>query len=214
MEELFRLNSGQHIQNQIQNRFSEELNVSVELEKELEFVLRNANTFDPANFNKFSLEEIYTYLKASHIFYLDVCLPKLDNTLMQMKAKMPEEYWSIKMLSLFLVSYKKELIDHIEEEENVLFTFVDKLLAENVDTNYSDFVLNHFIHAHNDNVIIQLSDLKQDLLTFDKGLEGNLMVDVLFSQLDVFQQDLMVHGLIEDNVFIQKVQEKVGKLRV
>ena len=96
----------------------------------------------------------------------------------------------------------------------MLFTFVDKLLAENVDTNYSDFVLNHFIHAHNDNVIIQLSDLKQDLLTFDKGLEGNLMVDVLFSQLDVFQQDLMVHGLIEDNVFIQKVQEKVGKLRV
>ena len=42
-------------------------------------------------------------------------------------------------------------------------------------------------------------------MTLDPELKGNLVFQILFDQLDNFQFDLMIHGLIEDNVFMQKV---------
>ena len=180
-------------------------NISPDLADELEKLMGNIEQFDARQFDHFKLEEIFEYLKVSHQYYLQVWIPKLENTMLQLYAKMSKDYWSVSLLTLFLNSYKKELTEHIEQEEKVLFVFVDKLLEGKECEGLRDLVLNHFIHTHNDNVVIQLDELKKDLLTFDHDLENNLIVEVLFNQLTLFQHDLLVHGLIEDNIFVAKV---------
>ncbi|MEZ4923544.1 MAG: hypothetical protein R2780_10260 [Crocinitomicaceae bacterium] len=192
------------IKEQVEKRFVN-ANISPELSSLLQEFMRDPESFDNERFDIFSLEEIFTYLKASHHYYLDHWIPKIENTLLQMHSKYGGEFWSVKLLTLFIHSYKKELVEHIQQEELVLFSFVEKLLQGKQCEGHQDLVLNHFIHTHNDNVVIQLEALRKDILLFDEDLKGNLMFEVLFNQLTVFQRDLMVHGLIEDHVFIEKL---------
>src|SRR5690606_21454857 len=93
--------------------------ISDDLQQQLEQTMRQARLFDASDFERFSLEEIFVYLKASHQYYLNNCIPKLENTLWQMHTKMGSEYWSVKLLMLFLTAYRKELVEHIEHEEEV-----------------------------------------------------------------------------------------------
>lgn len=189
---------------QIRNRF-EDYTISVDLLERLDETMLNVEQFKAESFEEFSLEEIFTYLKASHKYYLDWWIPKLENSIDQLVVKFAEDYWSVRLLSLFLTSYKNELMSHIELEEKVLFSYVDNMLDGKVNSSQSELVLNHFINTHNDNVVIHLNELKKDILTFDADLEGNLLLEVLFNQLTLFQRDLLVHGLIEDQVFLTKI---------
>lgn len=172
---------------------------------ELESVFFEPEKFEPHLFEKFELEEIFSYLKESHTYYLDIYLPKIENTLQQLYSKFGHQYLSIGILLIFIEKYKKELIQHIKHEEQVLFLFVDQLLKGNYSEKNKDFVLNHFIHTHNDNVIVQLNSLKEDLITFDPELKTNIVFRILFNQLGNFQQDLCIHALIEDSVFMDKI---------
>lgn len=202
----FEIQSQHYYKNQLDKRFINS-DIPQRLKDLLESSLNDPDAFNAEQFEEFSLEEIFIYLKASHQFYLDVWIPKIENTLLQMRSKFGNEYWSVRLLLLFVNSYKKELLEHIEQEEQVLFSFVEKMLRNEQCSGHQDLVLNHFIHTHNDNIIIQLEELRNDILTFDEDLQGNLFFEVLFNQLSVFQRDLMIHGLIEDQVFIGKVVE-------
>ena len=203
MEKFQLLDSSIFIQEQFKRRFTNE-GVSDDLQEKIILVMNDAEYFNQEDFQKFDLADVFVYLKSSHDFYLSVWLPKIENTLWQMHRKMNDQYYSVKLLSMFLTSYKKELEAHIHFEEDVLFRFVEQLLIGK-NTEQMNMAINHFVNTHNDNIIIQLSELKQDVLKFDQELRGNLLFEVLFNQLDVFQKDLMVHGLIEDQVFLPKV---------
>lgn len=193
----------------IRERFETTQNVPVELLDQIENVFINAEEFEPGQFERFSLSEIFDYLKQSHIHYLDVYLPKIENTLHQLYSKFGDRYFSIRILLVFLEKYKAELVKHILYEEQVLFMFVERLLKGEYSSQNKNFVINHFLHTHNDNVIIHLDELKKDLITFDEELKNNVAFQVLFHQLDSFQHDLTVHGLIEDNVFIDKILDYI-----
>jgi hypothetical protein len=59
-------------------------------------------------------------------------------------------------------------------------------------------------------VIVHLAELKDDLLKFDKALESNFAFHILFNQLEIFQRDLLIHGLIEDDIFIPKMLKYIS----
>jgi len=204
------VNSHRFAKTLIEKRFKDKKDISSAFKNELETILLNPETFEASNFEKYSLEEVFNYLQCSHDFYLGVYIPKIENTLFQLQSRLVEDYWSVKLLILFIQSYKKELIEHIHEEEKVLFAFVKNLLEGKKCDNSSEFILDHFIHTHNDNVVIQLAELKKDLLTFNEDLKGDLIFEMLFNQLNVFQKDLMIHGLIEDHVFLRKIKDRIA----
>ena len=209
MNPLFTFQTAHYYREQLLNRYDQN-QINPNLQQSLEAVMSNADNFDKADFMQFEMKEIFDYLKLSHQYYLDVWIPKLENTLAQLHAKLRKDYWSINLLTLSLNAYKKELVLHIEQEEKVLFAFVEKLLSGQECEGLKDLVLNHFIQTHDDNVILEINNLKREVLSIDAELEGNLIVEVLFNQLEIFQADLKVHGLIEDEVFLQKVIEQAN----
>ena len=210
MTKLFNIDADTFSKRLVSRRFNEDFQVSDLFMNHLESLTTDVSSFNEKDFESYELEEIFTYLRASHDFYLGVWIPKLENTLLQMQMKLQNDYWSVRLLIMFVESYKKELTEHILEEERVLFAFVDKLIAGEGTKEEADFVVNDFLGSHNDNIVIQLENLKKDLVTFDERLNGNMIVDILFNQLSVFQKDLIVHGLIEDHVFTKKVLERIS----
>lgn len=190
---------------EVSKRFNQQFSVSDGLKKLLTKLHQQPELYSQESFNGFALSEIYTYLKASHVYYLESWLPKINQTAFQLKSNYGNEFLAVQILTLFLERYQLELEQHIAHEEQVLFSFVGELLNGNYSSEKKDFVINHFLFTHNDNVIVHLTELKEDLMKFETGLRDNLVFQVLFTQLEIFQNDLLIHGLIEDEVFIPKV---------
>lgn len=206
---LFQLDD-KFCEREITNRFNQRFDVSVDLKKLLKNLHMNPQNYDSSAFDSFGLHEIYCYLKASHIYYLGSWLPKINQTTYQLKFAFGNDFVAVQVLTLFLERYQIELEKHIEHEEYVLFNFVEEMLNGKYSAEKKDFVINHFLFTHSDNVIVQLDELKNDLTGFESGLKDNLVFQVLFTQLEIFQNDLLVHGLIEDEVFIPKVLDYIN----
>lgn len=190
--------------NDLTTRFKNEQEISTVFIQKLAWLIVEPMSFSINDFKDFQLKEIFAYLEASHEFYLNTWLPKINQSVYHLDHKFGNRYPSVKLLKFFLVKYQTELENHIKYEEKVLFSFVDGMLKGQYNTEKKDFVLNHFLVTHNDNIVLHLKDLKNDLLKFDPELKQNLLFRVLFNQLELFQKDLMIHGLIEDEVFITK----------
>lgn len=194
---------------EVANRFNEKFSVSAEFKNVLARLHEQPELYDSNLFSAFQLNEIYTYLKASHVYYLESWLPKINQTATQLKSNSESDFLAVQVLALFLERYQSELEQHIANEEHILFNFVGELLNGIYSTEKKDFVINHFLFTHNDNVIVHLTELKEDLMKFDLGLKDNLAFQVLFTQLEIFQKDLLIHGLIEDEVFIPKMLDYI-----
>lgn len=192
-------------QSEITRRFDDRNFVSSEFLELLTQLHQQPALYEADRFEQFELAEVFSYLKASHRYYLDTWLPKINQTVFQLQAAFGKDFMAVQLMTLFLDRYQQDLEQHIGMEEQVLFAFVSEMLQGGYDTGRKDFVLNHFLFTHNDNVIVHLRELHQDLIRLEAGLSGNLLFEVLFNQLEIFQNDLMIHGLIEDEVFIPKV---------
>lgn len=168
-------------------------------------LLTGEEDFQPQNFQSYSLGEVFHYLKVSHGHYLNVCIPQLENSLTQLINKFSGNHRSTKLYFILLNNYKNELVDHIEKEEQVLFKYVEKILDGQSVSEKENYTINYFLNTHNDNVILEIDKLKSDMLKQNSALKSEFSFDILFRQLDFLQRDLVIHGFIEDHVFIPKM---------
>jgi len=194
---------------EITNRFTKQEVVSAEFIEILTNLHLQTDSYDLSLFDRFALNEVFTYLSASHSYYLKTWLPKINQTVFQLKQTSGKDFMAVQLMTLFLEKYQLDLERHIAYEEQVLFSFVREMLLGKYSAEKKDFVINHFLFTHNDNVIVHLKELKEDLVKFETGLNENLVFQVLFNQLEIFQNDLLIHGLIEDEVFIPKVLDYI-----
>lgn len=186
-------------------KLAEEAMISDDFIHELELLFFDQQDFDEKAFQAYPLPEILRYLRVSHEVYQDVLLPQIEHTLISLSAQFGLQYPALAALLVFIERYKLELQQHMLIEEQVLFSFVDKMLKGIYSQETKQLVLEHFLYSHNDDVFLALDDLKADIVAVHSGLSENLPFKLLFEQLENFQHDLMIHGLIEDHVFIQKI---------
>lgn len=205
------------IQNQFQQevylentkrRFSER-NLNSNLNAHITSLLAGEEEFKPQNFQSYTLSEIFNYLTVSHDYYLNTCIPKLENTLIQLIKKAAVNHKSTQLYFLLLSNYKNELIDHIEKEEQVLFTYVQNKLDGKENSEVDTYAINYFLNSHNDNVVLEIDQLKADMLKQNTGLSNEFSFEMLFRQLEFLQRDLAIHALIEDHVFIPMLLEQM-----
>jgi len=192
------------------NRYSDSNLLSSKFIAVLSKVHYCTDNYTKEDFDQFELTEVFAYLKISHQYYLNVYLPKINQTVFQLRTKFGENSIVVQLLSHFLEKYQLELETHINHEEQVLFNFVADMLNGNYSSNKKDFVLHHFLFTHNDNIIVHLNNLKQDLISLENELNSNLVFHVLFNQLEIFQNDLLIHGMIEDDIFVPKVLQYIN----
>lgn len=197
------------LRNEVKKRFNNNNSISDELIDVISFFQANPEEFAARDFDSFSLKELLNYLESSHRFYLDSWLPKISQTIYILQKQDQTKNPVITLLSAFIKRYNHELQMHIEFEEQVLFNFVNDFLKGIHKESQKQFVLEHFLTTHNDNILLYLDDLKNDLLAVDPNLKSNLSFAILFNQMDLFQRDLRIHNLIEDEVFIPKLLQSL-----
>ncbi len=161
----------------------------------------------PADNEDIDLPALMSYLKGAHRFFLDFYIPRLRHKLIAVIDSATDEVGF--MVLKFFDDWRDEVRKHMEYEDTRVFGYVEGLLDGSVQP---DFCIDIFA-AHHDSIAMKLEALKDILMRFVPGTQGDLLNSVLFDIISC-EDDLKLHCELEDKVFVPAVaslEEKVSR---
>ena len=156
-----------------------------------------------------SVETLMIYLKNAHHYFLDFQLPTIRRKLLEAIDCSTDNEITILILKFFDV-YVQEVRNHMNYEDQYVFTYVDNLLKGQKDENYN---IKMFV-IHHDHIDEKLTELKNSIIKYyPDNKKAYMMNSVLF---DIFncEKDLVSHNAVEDHLFVPAVlqlEEEVKK---
>lgn len=144
---------------------------------------------------------LLSYLKASHLYYLDERFPHIEEHLQNIIDACGQKFGP--MLSHFYEEYKQEVMRHIKYyEEEVVFPYIEALLGGQRTDSYK---IDEFEHNHT-NIQDTLDDMMNILL---KYLPGDILpkerIEISYDIMEL-SDDLNRHSLIEERILIPYVE--------
>lgn len=148
-----------------------------------------------------SIESLLHYLKQSHIYFLEYCLPAIRRKLLD-SIQLRDSDVSFLIVKLF-DEYVYEVRTHMEYEEMTVFKYVRALLAGNsIDnfkiTTYSD---------HHEKVGSKLKELKNIIIKYcPQDAKTNLLNAALY---DIYrcEDELQSHCHVEDCLLVPAIMK-------
>lgn len=145
--------------------------------------------------------DLLSYLKASHLYYLDERFPHIEEHLHHIIEACGQKFGP--MLSHFYDEYKQEVMRHIKYyEEEVVFPYIEALLKGKHTNTYK---IDEFEHNHT-NIQDVLDDMMNILL---KYLPGDILpkerIEISYDIMEL-SDDLNRHSIIEERILIPCVE--------
>ena len=152
------------------------------------------------------------YLAATHDYYMQQHIPALQE--MFERFLMHDRSPAKLQLSRFFSDYIREVTDHIEYEEKVVFPYITELLKGNsagLRTESTAYTISQFEEKH-DNIEEKLSDLRSLLIKYYPCNDQPFLRIRILSSLHELEQDLINHARLEDKILIPLVEKLEKKL--
>lgn len=146
-----------------------------------------------------SVEALLHYLRQSHIYFLEYCLPAIRRKLLD-GIKLRTSDVSFLILKFF-DEYTAEVRTHMEYEERTVFGYVNELIAGNAPKEYHISTYS----AHHEQVGAKLKELKNIIIKYcPQSADINLLNDALY---DIYrcEHELESHCLVEDCIFVPAI---------
>jgi regulator of cell morphogenesis and NO signaling len=186
---------------------------------DLEFIFVLLRTFEEeSNFNskdydQFSLVTILDYIERTHTYYLSKRLHEIEQTIDLLIKSYDKSHPLLLALSSFFLEYKSRLAAHIKAEENFMLPYIKSLLKfEKHEINVQDYFvttkdnsMDKILNAHDD-VELDLAKMREALVSTETPDTSKTLYRILITQLESFEKDLLVHGLVEDFVLIPRAK--------
>lgn len=199
----------------------------IELNHELvELILDLYDTDSDADFfhqklRKFSLEEIVTYIQASHRYYLTKKVPELEQSLLHIFSKFGQTHQLLASLALFFNQYKNKLVKHFKLEEGLVLPYIKQMILADKGLLGKDELVALFssnsiaaFSDHHDEVEEELKEVSVIIHSFvENGEEPPLPYRIFLNQVELFEMELRKHAIIEDHVLVPLAEELEKKLK-
>ncbi|MDZ4714059.1 MAG: hemerythrin domain-containing protein [Cytophagales bacterium] len=180
-------------------------------------IFDDLKAFSKAEFNRFKLEIVIDYIRKTHEYYLSKKLLEIEQSIHLLLRSYPVAHPLLVILSDFYASYKTHLSQHIEIEEKHLLPYI--LHLEKVDDGRASFQaypakysLKEFLVQHHDTEK-DLTEVRETIVNYSPPATNETLYRILLSQLQVFEKDLAVHALVEDEVLLPRAMELESKWR-
>lgn len=161
------------------------------------------------------------YLRHAHFLFVKKRLPYLG----QLIDGLADVNFRYKALSDDLKSifplFVEDFIHHIYEEEDTVFSYVHQLLTFIKTGNeaskalyamkrfsISDFALDHEVHEH------EMEGFRQITNDYRYCEEADLHIKVLYSELERFERDLLIHAKVENDILFPKTLELENRVKL
>ena len=161
------------------------------------FVVEGFTTFDASH--PLSIRGLMHYLKQSHIYFLDYCLPLIRRKLID-GIRLNTGDVSFLILKFF-DEYYREVKTHMEYEEKNVFHYIELLLAGDPPANYHIATYSD----HHEQVATKLGELKNIIIKYcPESADANLLNDALYSIFRV-ERELENHCKVEDHLLVPEI---------
>ncbi len=178
------------------------------------------STFSEKEYQKFSLDIIIDYIHRTHTYYLGKKLPEIEQSILILLKDYSDNHPLLQILNSFFAEYAKDLNHHIKSEEKDLLPYIKAMIklkngelsSEKFNELTKNYTLKSFIDSHLDTEK-ELLKVRNAILEYQPPSTNQTPYRILLTQLAVFEKDLAVHALIEDEVLIPRALELENSLR-
>lgn len=173
-------------------------------------VFEDRKAFRPEDFNRFPLRVIVDYVRKTHAYYLNKKLLEIEQSIHLLVSAYPSAHPLLLLLRNFYTDYKGHLIKHIEMEERELLPYITQLelvaLGTGKLSGTVSLSIGQFIQQHHDTEK-DLEEVRNTILSYSPPAGNQTLYRILLSQLQVFEKDIAVHALMEDEVLLPRALE-------
>lgn len=154
-----------------------------------------------------SLPSLIRYLKQSHEYFLDFNLPNIRRKLIESIDCSGAS--DIAMLIIrFYDDYVMAVRKHMDYEDEQVFTYVQQLLNGQLKSGYN---ISEFAKKHSP-ISDKLKELK-DVIIRCYPEKNNYLLNAALLEIIACEQDLTLHCMIEDNLFVPSVRRIEQQLK-
>ena len=188
---------------------SAETALNADLYIDLLSIFHNPDTFNTQTFAQYSLDEILNYLRQTHQLYLNKTFSDIEAGIAALSSE-TNAISMVKALSKrFFTSFRNLLTEHIAEEEQDLFPYIDLLLKNTEGQGGTRAQLLEqnplkVIAEHNDSLEQDLKRFIEALETMNPAMQDHFDFRMLITRLNLFELDLRIHGRLEDEVLVPR----------
>jgi regulator of cell morphogenesis and NO signaling len=147
--------------------------------------------------------DIVTFLENTHQYYLEDQFP-IINKLIQKLNKFNDKKVAL-MIEKFFEEYYKEVIQHLNYEDNVAFPYINKLINSKNIRQKSKYKISDY-RKHHDDIAEKLLDLKNILLKYLPMKNVHALKRELLFNLYELEYDLNIHTVIEELILVPLVE--------
>ncbi|HEX2968629.1 MAG TPA: hypothetical protein VHO46_05955 [Bacteroidales bacterium] len=152
--------------------------------------------------------KIILYLRNSHQYYLEEKYPLIKSYIEEINS-LNNGSREIKMIGMFFENYFREVSEHLDYENSIVFPYVTSLndiLNGKEDFKAGNYSVKDYLEHHND-IEEKLEDLYNLLIRYiPQKNDGRLRRKLLFALFEL-EYDLKIHSMIEEKILIPLVEE-------
>lgn len=154
-----------------------------------------------------SLQSLMAYLRRAHSSFVDMSLPKIRHKIIEAINYSETNEVSF-LLIKFFDDYVAEVHEHLDNENDFVFGYVERLLRGEPD---GGFEISKFSVDH-DHMGNQLNELK-DIFIYHYSQRGNFLLSSVLFDIINLEKDLMSHFEVENHLFVPEVEKLEAKLK-
>lgn len=195
----------------------EENNVSTELFLIIANLFNGFKTSPVGHYSFNDVQTIIKYLKSSHKYYLEEKYPLIKNYIEMINRI--NDHAEILMIGKFFDKYFREVVEHLDYEDDVVFPYVlslnDMLIPGAQEKVVSNYSATEYREHHND-IEEKLTDLNNLLIKYIPQKNDQQIRRKLLLSLFELEYDLNIHSQIEETLLIpmvEKMEKLAGKMK-
>ena len=154
-----------------------------------------------------SIKALMEYLRQAHSYFLDFNLPAIRRKLIDAIDCLQND---VSFLILkFFDEYVNEVRAHMEYENQVVFEYVNTLLAGR---DVSGYNISVFAARHNQ-IEVKLTELKNIIVKYYPAKTNNNLLNSVLFDIYSCEKDLCSHCRVEDYMFVPLIMEFEKKIQ-
>lgn len=162
----------------------------------------------------FSLSTVVSYIVATHKYYTEIALPGVEEKIHRLMAHSTLSEKEVALVSGFFNDYKKEFLEHINQEEQHILPYILELerqsKQERVDPEFAQKLKSYSIREfekEHDRLETSLKHLSTLIIKYLPPFEDLQLCHQVLNDLSALVKDLVDHADMEDKILVPRVAE-------
>lgn len=163
--------------------------------------VKNGADNRPQRVDNVCVASVLGYLKRTHSYFLDFLFPSIRFHLLNAIDCSVRNEIAFLVLK-FYDEYVEEVRKHMEYEETTVFAYVQKM----IDGEVVSIENSQLLSRHHESIELKLKELKNLFMQYYPQKENNEKLNAVIISIYQAEEDLSIHCLVEDNVFVPAVR--------